>query len=191
MELLKDLQLQIATHGDIRAYRQLYTLLSDDLQHFSFSITKSREAAEEVVSDAFIKIWQMKGQLHYIDNLKAYLYTTTRNLSLNYISKRSKNPVSVLSDTAVETIVEFNSPEELLIAKETFKTIEQVVHRLPVQCKTVFQLVKEEGLKYKEVASELNISVFTVRNQMAIATKKIGKAVFFGVPEPFRLTVAN
>lgn len=191
MEVLKDLQLQIAMHGDIRAYRQLYMLLSEGLQHFSFSITKSREAAEEVVSDAFIKIWQIRGQLHYVENLKAYLYTTTRNLSLNYIAKRSKNPVSVLNDVPVETIVEFNSPEELLIAKETFKTIEQVVHGLPLQCKTVFQLVKEEGLKYKEVASELNISVFTVRNQMSIATKKIGKAIFFGVSGPFRLTVSN
>nr|WP_294903039.1 RNA polymerase sigma-70 factor [uncultured Lacibacter sp.] len=191
MEVLKDLQLQIATHGDIRAYRQLYMLLSDDLQHFSFSITKSREAAEEVVSDAFIKIWQMRGQLHAVENLKAYLYTTTRNRSLNYIAKRAKDPVRILNDLPDETIMERNSPEELLIAKETFKTIDQVVHRLPAQCKTVFQLVKEEGLKYKEVALELNISVFTVRNQMSIATKKIGKALFFSVSEPVGLAISN
>lgn len=191
MEVLKDLQLQIAMHDDIRAYRQLYMLLSDGLQHFSFSITKSREGAEEVVSDAFIKIWQMRSQLHCIDNLKGYLYTTTRNLSLNYIAKRSKDPVRVFHDLPAETIVELNSPEEMLIAKETFKTIEQVVHGLPTQCKAVFQLVKEEGLRYKEVASELNISVFTVRNQMSIATKKIGRALFFGASEPFGLAISN
>ncbi|RXK61575.1 RNA polymerase sigma-70 factor [Lacibacter luteus] len=191
MEVLKDLQLQIALHNDIRAYRQLYLLLSDRLQHFSFSITKSREGAEEIVSDAFIKIWQKRSQLHGIDNLKAYLYTTTRNLSLNYIAKQSKSPVRVLNEVPAETIIELNSPEEMLIAKETFISIEQVVHRLPAQCKAVFQLVKEEGLKYKEVASELNISVFTVRNQMSIATKKIGKALFVVVQEPFAQAVSN
>lgn len=191
MEVLKDLQLQIAMHEDIRAYRQLYMLLSDGLQNFSFSIIKSREGAEEVVSDAFIKIWQMRSQLHCIDNLKGYLYTTTRNLSLNYIAKRSKDPIRVLNEMPAEQLVECNSPEELLIARETFKTIEHVVHRLPAQCKTVFQLVKEEGLKYKEVASELNISVFTVRNQMSIATKKIGKALFCSPSEPIGLAISN
>ena len=191
MEELQKLQLRIAMHEDIRAYRELYMLLSEGLQHFSFSITKSREGAEEVVSDAFVKIWQMRSQLHSIDNLKGYLYTTTRNLSLNYLAKRSKEPVRVLHDVAEESFIECNSPEELMIARETCKAIDRVVHGLPAQCKAVFQLVKEEGLKYKEVASELNISVFTVRNQMTIATRKIGKALLFGVTEPAGLAISN
>lgn len=191
MEVLKDLQLKIAMHDDIRAYRQLYMLLSDGLQHFSFSITKSREGAQEVVSDAFIKIWQMRSQLHCIENLKGYLYTTTRNLSLNYTAKRLKDPIRVLNEIPVETLIECNNPEELLIAKETFKKFEQVVHDLPTQCKTVFQMVKDEGLKYKEVATEMNISVFTVRNQISIATKKIGKALFYSVSGPPGLAISN
>jgi RNA polymerase sigma-70 factor (family 1) len=191
MEVLKDLQRQIAVHEDMRAYKELYMLLFDGLHRFSFSLVKSREGAEEIVSDVFIKLWQIRTQLLQIDNLKAYLYTTARNFSLNYIEKNARNPASQLHDVDMETVVEFNSPEDLFISNETIKGIEQVVQRLPTQCKIVFQLVKEEGLKYKEVAAVLNISVFTVRNQMSIATKKIGDALSYPVSARYGMVVPN
>ena len=191
MEVVKDLQRQIAVHEDMRAYKELYMLLFDGLHRFSFSLVKSREGAEEIVSDVFIKLWQIRSQLLQIDNLKAYLYTTARNFSLNYIEKNARNPVSQLNDIDIETVIEFNSPEDLFISNETIKGIEQVVQTLPTQCKIVFQLVKEEGLKYKEVAAILNISVFTVRNQMAIATKKIGDVLLSRRSTRYGLVVPN
>ena len=191
MEVVKDLQRQIAEHEDMRAYKELYMLLFDGLHRFSFSLVKSREGAEEIVSDVFIKLWQIRSQLLQIDNLKAYLYTTARNFSLNYIEKNARNPASQLHDVDMETVVEFNSPEDLFISNETIKGIEQVVQGLPTQCKIVFQLVKEEGLKYKEVAAVLNISVFTVRNQMSIATKKIGDALSHRVSTRCGLVIPN
>jgi RNA polymerase sigma-70 factor (family 1) len=190
MEVIKDLQRQIAMH-DMRAYKDLYMLLFDGLHKLSYSLIRSREGAEEIVSDTFIKLWQIRSQLHHIDNLKGYLYTTTRNLSLNYLAKKSRYPVAYLNDVNVDMIIEFNSPEDLFISNETIKGIEQAIQGLPPQCKMVFQLVREEGLKYKEVANELNISVFTVRNQMQIATKKISDALLFGVPNRFRLAASN
>jgi len=191
MEVIKDLQRQIAMHEDMRAYKELYILLFDGLHKLSYSLIKSREGAEEIVSDAFIKLWQIRSQLNRIDNLKGYLYTTTRNLSLNYIAKKSRDPVFHLNDIDIETVVEFNSPEDLFISNETIKGIEQAVHGLPPQCKMVFQLVREKGLKYKEVATELNISVFTVRNQMSIAAKKIGDALSYRVPYRLRLVIPD
>lgn len=191
MEVIKDLQRQIAMHEDMRAYKELYILLFDGLHKFSYSLIKSREGAEEIVSDAFIKLWQIRSQLHRIDNLKGYLYTTTRNLSLNYLAKKSRDPVFHLNDIDAETVVEFNSPEDLFISNETIKGIEKAVHGLPPQCKMVFQLVREKGLKYKEVASELNISVFTVRNQMSIAAKKIGVALSYRVPYRLGLVIPD
>jgi RNA polymerase sigma-70 factor (family 1) len=181
MELIKDLQRQITVHDDMKAYKELYILLFDGLHKLSYSLIKSREGAEEIVSDSFIKLWQIRGQLHCIDNLKGYLYTTTRNLSLNYLAKKLRDPLCCLNDIDVETVIECTSPEDLFISNETIKGIEKAVHGLPPQCKMVFQLVREQGLKYKEVATELNISVFTVRNQMTIATKKIGDALLYGV----------
>ena len=190
MEVIKDLQRQIAMH-DMRAYKELYMLLFDGLHKLSFSLIKSREGAEEIVSDTFIKLWQIRSQLHHIENLRAYLYTTTRNLSLNYLAKTSRRPVYHLNDVHVDIVVEFTSPEDLFISNETIRGIEEAIQGLPPQCKLVFQLVRDEGLKYKDVANELNISVFTVRNQMSIATKKISDALMYGVTSRFGLATSN
>lgn len=161
----------------MKAYKQLYVLLFDGLHRFSYSMVKSSEGAEEIVSDVFIKLWQIREQLDKIENLKVYLYTITKNFSLNYITKNSKNPVIHFEHMTVEAGIEFKNPEDLYISHEVISLVNQVIGELPPQCKLVFQLVKEEGLKYKEVALILNISVFTVRNQVAIATRKIAEAL--------------
>ncbi len=176
-DVIRELQLRFALYEDMKAYKELYVLLFDGLHRFSFSLIKSREGAEEIVSDVFIKLWQIRDQLIKVDNLKVYLYTITKNFSLNYLTKNSKNPIVHLEQMNIETVVEFKSPEELYISAESINEVNQVIHTLPPQCKLIFQLVKEEGLKYKEVASVLNISVFTVRNQLAIAIRKIGEAL--------------
>jgi RNA polymerase sigma-70 factor (family 1) len=176
-DVIKDLQMRFALYEDMKAYKELYILLFDGLHRFSFSLIKSSEGAEEIVSDVFIKLWQIRDQLNKIENLKVYLYTITKNFSLNYITKNSKNPVVHLEQMNIKTVLEFKSPEDLFISAEAVGNINKVIHSLPPQCKLIFQLVKEEGLKYKEVASVLNISVFTVRNQLAIAIRKIGEAL--------------
>jgi RNA polymerase sigma-70 factor (ECF subfamily) len=69
------------------------------------------------------------------------------------------------------------NPEKLLITEEILRQIQQAVSNLPPRCRLIFKLVKEDGLKYKEVAGVLNISVFTVRNQLAIAVHKLAEAL--------------
>jgi RNA polymerase sigma-70 factor (ECF subfamily) len=69
------------------------------------------------------------------------------------------------------------NPEQLMITEEMRKTIRQAIEQLPPRCKQIFTLIKGDGLKYKEVASILNLSVKTVEAQMAIATKKLISAV--------------
>ena len=170
--------MRIALSEDMTAYKELYLLMFDSLFYFSYSFVKSKQVAEELVSDVFIKLWQIKDQLTAIDNLKLYLFGITKNFSLSYLARASKNLSIQLDDMdldeiAIESIIEFKNPENLYVSKETIKSVMKVIQGLPPQCQIIFSLVKVEGLKYKEVARLLNISVFTVRNQVAIATKKI------------------
>lgn len=174
---IKELQNRIAFYEDMDAYKNLYYLLFDGLYRFSYSLVKSRETAEEIVSDVFVKVWQIRSKLNDINNLKVYLYTITKNFSLNYITKISKNPVVSLDTIDVESLVDIITPQELCISSEIINKIRQAIQNLPPQCRLIFQLVKDDGLKYKEAAVVLNISVLTVRNQMAIATKKIAQAL--------------
>ncbi len=90
---ISEIQLRIALYEDMKAYKQLYELLSDRLYRFSYSLVRSAEVAEEIVSDVFIKIWQMRSRLAEIENLRVYLYTIARNCSLNYLARNADSRV--------------------------------------------------------------------------------------------------
>ncbi|HEY4206082.1 MAG TPA: RNA polymerase sigma-70 factor [Puia sp.] len=181
-ELISDLQRKIALCDDMAAYRMLWDALHKELFYFSYSIIKSREVAEEIVSDVFIKLWHIRNELPAIGNLTVFLYTIAKNLSINHITRNYKYPKVTLDTIEVENISAFENAEDLFITAELARRIQQAIHTLPSQCKIIFQLVRESGLKHKEVAAILNISEFTVRNQLVIAVRKIAAAAQLDVP---------
>lgn len=174
---ISEIQQRIAFYEDMKAYTQLYEQLSGPLIRFSYSLVRSHETAEEIVSDVFIKLWQIRDKLMEIGNLKVYLYTIAKNFSLNHLTKDSRHRLIGLESIDVEAMITMNSPAELCISADLVRQIREVIRQLPPQCKLVFQLVKEDGLKYKEVAEILEISPLTVRNQLAIAIRKIGETL--------------
>jgi RNA polymerase sigma-70 factor (ECF subfamily) len=174
---IQELQNRVALFEDMKAYRELYNLFFTSLHRFSYGFVKSNETAEEIVSDVFIKIWQMRGRLNEINNLKEYAYIITKNFSLNYLTKNYKNKTVSLDKIEFESVVEIKTPEDVYISADTLNCVREIINQLPPKCRIIFQLIKEDGLQYKEVASILNLSVFTVRNQLAIAVKKISEAL--------------
>ena len=96
------LQMRISLSEDMKAYKELYLLMFDSLFHFSYSFVKSKQVAEELVSDVFIKLWQIRGQRNSIDNLKLYLFGITKNFSLSYLAKASKNLSIQLDDIELD-----------------------------------------------------------------------------------------
>lgn len=174
---IPELQQKIALYDDMKAYRSLCDLFYHRLYRTAFAFVKSKEPTEEIVSDVFIKVWQMRVKLAEIENLSVYLYTVTKNLCLKYITRQYKNPVTSLEEISFETTIDFNTPEELCISAEIMKRIRTALNELPPKCRLILQLVKEDGLRYKEVAAILNISELTVRNQLVIAVKKLSKVL--------------
>jgi RNA polymerase sigma-70 factor (family 1) len=176
-----DLQYRIARLDDQQAYRELYTSLYSYLFGFAKTIVQSRESAEEVVSDVFIKLWERRKELEKIENLKVYLYVATRNIAFNYLDKQKRNSTNSIDDVEAEfTSIDFD-PEQLLITADMLALIQKAIDQLPPKCKIIFKLAKEDGLKYREIAEVLSISVKTVENQLAIALYKIGTAVSFDI----------
>lgn len=174
---IAELQHRIALYDDMNAYKRLYEVFFTPLFRLSHTLVKSREAAEEIVSDVFLKLWQMRSRLAEVDNLKVYLYIITKNLSLNYITRNYKNPIVQLERMHLEFAADLSLPDELCISTDMAARIHKSMNELPPQCKLIFQLVKQDGMKYKEVAEILDISVLTVRNQVAIAVKKMGESL--------------
>jgi RNA polymerase sigma-70 factor (ECF subfamily) len=170
---------------DATAYKELFLLYHHKLLLFSRSITLSTEAAEEIASDVFLKIWLKRKSLNEIENLHLYLYVSTKNLSINYVLKQKREKVFSLDETIVEFRSLYYDPEQLLITAEMLKRIQLAVLQLPPRCQLIFKLVKEDGLKYKEVAELLHLSLKTVENQMTIALHRIQESVKFDLTRTF------
>lgn len=174
---IKELQRRLATYDDESAYREIFISFYKPLQQFAFSFVKSRELAEEIVSDVFLKIWLNRSELHLVENLKVYLYVSIKNTSLKYLLKQHRQVAISIDELEVELESFSRTPEEIMLTAEMLNKIKESVNSLPPRCKIIFKLIKEDGLKYKEVAEILNISIKTIDNQLAIALKKISKAL--------------
>lgn len=170
--------LQQVAAGDQQAFRQLYHSYFKRLFHFAYSLVKTKENAEEIVEDVFIKLWSQRNTIREIQHLKVYLYTATRNTALNYLAKKARESM-VQSFDHIDILLAptDHSPEQLFITAEMQRNIKAVVESLPPRCKMIFKLIREDGLKYKEVAEILNITVNTIDAQMAIAVKRIAEAI--------------
>ena len=168
---------KVALYDDAIAYKKLFLHYHQRLVQFSTAITHSRESAEEVVSDVFMKIWINRQSLMRIDNFPLYLYITTKNISINRFLKDKKRTSFSLEEVSVKLQSLSLDPEKLLISAEMCKRIQQSVNELPARCQLVFKLIKEDGLSYRETAELLDLSLKTVENQMTIAFRKIGESI--------------
>lgn len=174
------LQSRIAA-GDEQAYRELFTTHYNKLTSFALAFVKSKELAEEVVSDVFINIWRRRDKITEISNLKLYLYVSARNISINYLRSLNRQVSQEIDEVEVELQSPFNNPEEAFITKEMNQRLKAAIEELPPRCKLIFKLVKEDRLSYKEVASLLGLSPSTVDNQVSIAVKKIATAINYSL----------
>lgn len=162
------------SQGNEQSLAALYKLFSKRLIHFARVVTRSGDVAEEVVEDVFVKLWSNRDKIMEIDNLTVYLYVAVKNRSLNSISQKARELIQApFDDLDIEVGDMTADPYNLLVTSEMMQKMQQAVESLPPRCKMIFKLVREDGLKYKEVADILNISVNTIDVQMAIAIKKI------------------
>jgi len=175
-ELLLFVKKQIAG-GSQKAFKELYDCYSIKLVHFAFAIVKQRDAALEIVDEVFIKIWKHKEHFNEVSNIRVYLYTSVKNTALNFLSRKAKEQQTEPFDFINIQLNEDSSPEQRMITSEIYQKIKTAINDLPARCKMIFKLVREDGLKYKEVAAILNISENTVDAQMVIAVHRISEAV--------------
>ncbi len=164
---------KISQNSDQQAFKELYLVFFDRLYKFAFSILHSAEFAEEAVNDVFLNIWQKRSNLKNISSLKNYLFISTKNTSFNYLSKFRKERNTSLDDVLVRFEVDELTPETAFFTSEVRSEIEHAINQLPPKTKLVFQMAKVEGLKYKEIAEILDISVNTIDNHIATAIKKL------------------
>ena len=184
-----ELQLRVANNDEV-AFTQLYLHFGKKLIHFAISLVRSREISEELVEDVFVKLWANRSTIASIDNLTVYLYVAVKNRSLNTLSRKAKELIAAPFDYLDTTLDEFAAdPYDIMITSEMMASMQHAIEELPPRCKMIFKLIREDGLKYREVADILNISVNTIDAQMAIAVRKICTALHIGRSPIFKSAI--
>lgn len=169
---------QLISEGNEQAFEKIYNYYNKRLIAFSKNYTKSKELAEEIVEDVFVKLWCKRENVTQIKNLNVYLYTAIKHQSLNALSHEARRVVTELLEVAECDVYSVNnSPHDLLVTSELMQSVQAAINSLPPRCKIIFQLVREDQLRYKEVSEILNISVNTIDAQMAIAVKRLCSAL--------------
>ena len=158
--------------GDEAAFRQLFHHYNRLLRPFVIKMTKSDFAAEEVLQEVFLKIWLHREKLASVENPKAYIVRIVSNESLNYLRLQAKNN-RLFDEIRHLGSTDYSSPEQTLTCRETEQLIREAVEQLPPACQQVYRLSRDEDQRIPEIASTLNLSDNTVKNQLVKALKII------------------
>ena len=102
---------------------------------------------------------------------------SVKNRSLNYLRDNAATHTVEISERCDQYISFDTNPETILLDAEGLRRIQAAINQLPPRCRLIFSLIKEDGLKYKDVSRLLEISVKTVETQLAIALRKIAAAL--------------
>lgn len=171
--------------NDEASFKSIYLDFYPGLLVFANGYVKEVEVAEDVLEDVFIKLWQNRNTICAIKNLKLYLYVAVKNSCYNYILKKKKSNLISIDEMELEIEAVAATAEESIISFERVALINAEIKKLPKKCQAIFVLIKEEGLKYSEVASLLNLSIKTVEAQMSIALRKLSSSFQSEFPASF------
>jgi RNA polymerase sigma-70 factor (family 1) len=158
--------------GNESAFEIIFELYKKRVFSVALKMLKSEIEAEEIVQEVFLSIWQAKARLDDINDPEAYLFTITYNTIYTHLKKASRN--RQVLDAIIFNLSEIqNTTGDTIAGNETGKLIKEAIERLSPQQRTVYELSKQDGLSYDQIAEQMNISRNTVRNHLAEAMKTI------------------
>lgn len=147
-----------------QSFEVLYDLYADPLYRYIYRFTAQRPAAEDILHDVFAEYLTGKyraPESAQTESLKAWLYTTAKNKSLNYLKKSAhEKPKS----DVIENSIDKNNLELSTIDKNLFQVLSHIEKSLPKDLFDTWQL-KKQGYDYENISKELSIPVGTVKSR--------------------------
>lgn len=154
-------------------FQSVYNDLNKEVWRFIYYKCGDAAQADDLVQDAFIKLWQNCAKTT-MGSAKSFLFTITRNAFLNEVAHKKV----ILNHVKFQSIrVDNESPEHILQQKEFNDKIESAISNLTEGQRTAFLLNRVEGKKYTEIATILDISVKAVEKRMSLALKTLRKEI--------------
>jgi len=160
--------------GSESAFRNLFDRYRHDIYAYSLSILKSKDLAEEVVQEVFLKVWLNHEKLDAGLSFKSYIFTIARNLAFNNLAKAA-NEIKLKERLFYKSQTYINLADTRLLEADYEKLKNRAIEELSPRCKLVFQMSRDDGKSHEQIAQELGISINTVNNQISTALASIKK----------------
>lgn len=185
MEHTEKLIVDQLKRGNEEAYKYIYDHHYVLLCHVANQYVRDTFLAETIVGDVIFHLWEIRGSLNITTSIRSYLIRAVRNRCLDYInSEHEKREVSfsglVSQEMPEERYLQSdNYPLGTLLERELENEIRIAIRKLPAECRRVFEKSRFEEKKYEEIATELNISINTVKyhikNALVLLQKELNK----------------
>lgn len=162
------------TKSNREAFDSLFRSLHPRLVGFAFRYVENKAIANDIVQDSFIALWKKREELDPHRSVKAYLYQTVRNKSLNYIRNHSNETLGLEllneSEAHKSSDAEVDSDEE---SEKLVLLLKEWIKELPERQREAFELSRFEGLNHDEIAGVMEVSGNTVNNHIVAALNKL------------------
>lgn len=153
--------------GDEKAYTFLIDTYHHSLCVYANSLIKNIYSAEDIVQNAFIKVWEQRSKLKPDHSIKSFLYKLVYNEFIDlYRKNQSLFSLEKSYYDTLHAIISEDDPESF---QKIVHAVNNEIENLPPKCKEVFILSKKEGLTNSEIAEHLNVSIKTVEAQITKA----------------------
>jgi len=159
------------TEGDLSAFDAIYNLYYEAVYRNALSVLKDAAAAEDIVQETFLALWQKRETIHKPENIGGWLFVTASNKSLNAFRRQARRRLSAQPVDSLPEIAYI--PTDYELADRQLKLLQQAIDSLSPQRRRVFELCKLEGKSYEETAELLHISKNTVKSHMKSASESI------------------
>lgn len=157
--------------GDIKEFEKFFRAFYKPLLNYAYRFFEDQQDAEEIIQDLFFKIWEKRARLEINSSLSSYLFRAVRNnclQSIKYQKNKTKYQAYIKNQP---NNYQDSEPLEALEYSELNEKVNHILNELPDRCQEIFRLNRFQGLKYKEIALELKISIKTVEANMSKALK--------------------
>jgi len=158
--------------GDRETWAEFVNTYYEPIKGFINRMLQQPSLAEELAQDVFANFWYKRNEIDIQTSLKAYLYRTARNLTLNFIKRRKLETDYAQS---LGKVLDFkqNITEESIQFTELQIILNKEIENLPEECREIFKLSRYEELSYKEIAEMLDIPIRRVHYQIGLALKTL------------------
>jgi RNA polymerase sigma-70 factor, ECF subfamily len=163
--------------GDIREFERLFTKYYGPLCLHAVKILKDMDTAEDLVQEFFYHFWKNRESFSPKLSLNAYLYQSIRNNALHHLEHlavRKRYAEQVFSESRDAAPVQEQTDVEM---NDLGKVINATLQQMPERCSRIFRMNRFEGMKYREIALILSISVKTVEADMGKALQMFRKSL--------------